>query len=392
MSTVVMDKQDELIMKLVHYFITEEDYTPIVVNGVKDEIWLENSKGPYRIVRINSNNIFNKEQLNYDYFKIENIVRQIKKKTFSFNVNTLNILLNVNEDLKIEDDYKNIIDVALPEKFTEITDENILDAFPNINEKLLNGKDGVELILNVTKDINEKTEQQNKTFEKTFSPKKIVITPLLITICIAVFILCFLKDGIGALGGVSVQTGKELGGSYLFAVQNGEIWRIFTSIFIHWSLMHLAVNMYSLFILGTQLETFIGKIKYIIVFLVSGITGSLFSLVMQVINEGNIISGGASGAIFGILGSLLYFGYHYRTYLGNAIKSQIIPIIIINLAIGFMPGSSIDNFSHLGGLFGGYLITMALGIDDKSDVKDRINGTICLVAFIGFMIYMIFFK
>ena len=88
MSTVVMNKRDELIMKLVHYFITEENYNPIVVNGVKDEIWLENDNGPYRIIRINSNNIFNKEQLRYDYFKTESIVRQIKKKTLSFNEST----------------------------------------------------------------------------------------------------------------------------------------------------------------------------------------------------------------------------------------------------------------------------------------------------------------
>ena len=53
MSTIVMNKKDEIIMKLVHYFITEENYNPIVVNGVKDEIWLENSEGPYRIIRIN---------------------------------------------------------------------------------------------------------------------------------------------------------------------------------------------------------------------------------------------------------------------------------------------------------------------------------------------------
>ena len=91
MSVVVMDKKEELIMRLVHYFITEENYNPIVVNGVKDEIWLENREGPYYIIRINSNNIFNAEQLNFDHYKTENIMKQIKKKTFSFNVKTLNI-------------------------------------------------------------------------------------------------------------------------------------------------------------------------------------------------------------------------------------------------------------------------------------------------------------
>ena len=165
MSTVVMNKKDEIIMKLVHYFVTEENYTPIVVNGVKDEIWLENQNGPYRIVRINSNNIFNKEQLNYDYFKIESIVRQIKRKTLSLNVDTLNILLNVNEDLELEET-KHVTPVAIFNDDLDITNKGILEAFPNINEKLLKDTTGVELIINVTKDINAKTEKENRLYDK----------------------------------------------------------------------------------------------------------------------------------------------------------------------------------------------------------------------------------
>ena len=194
MSTIVMNTKDEVIMKLVHYFITEGNYNPIVVNGVKDEIWLENSEGPYRIVRINSNNIFNKEQLEYDNYKIESIVKQIKKKTFSFNVNTLNILLDVNEDLKLEET-KHIKPVSLDGNNLNITNEGILEAFPNINEKLLKDTNGVELILNVTKDINQKTEKDNMLYERTFRPKKIVITYALIAICILMFIITWLKGG-----------------------------------------------------------------------------------------------------------------------------------------------------------------------------------------------------
>ena len=131
MSIVVMDKREELIMRLVHYFITEQNYNPIVVNGVKDEIWLENSEGPYYIVRINSNNIFNKEQLDYDHYKTENIVRQIKKKTFSFKVNTLNILLDLNEDLNLEA-VKNIVDAPIFDDSNNITNENILELMREI--------------------------------------------------------------------------------------------------------------------------------------------------------------------------------------------------------------------------------------------------------------------
>jgi len=69
MDTIVMNNKDEILMSLVHYFVTEKDYTPIVVKGVKDEIWLENTEGPYRIIRINCNYIHNDEQFNFDIFK-----------------------------------------------------------------------------------------------------------------------------------------------------------------------------------------------------------------------------------------------------------------------------------------------------------------------------------
>ena len=387
MTTVVMNKKDELIMRLVHYFITEENYNPIVVNGVKDEIWLENANCPYRIIRINSNNIFNKEQLNYDYFKIENIVKQIKKKTLSFKINTLNILLDVNEDLSIENT-KNIKAAPIFNNDSNITNKDILAAFPNINERMLSDTNGIDLIINVTKDINEKTETENKAYEKTFKPKKIIITPIIIILCIIMFGTSLYFDGLNALSSVSLITNLLLGANFFPLIKAGQVWRLVTYMFNHWSIIHLLVNMYSLYIIGTQLENFIGKVKFLIVYLISGICGGLLSCVIFP----NTVSAGASGAIFGLLGSLLYFGFHYRTYLGGALKTQIIPIIIINLAIGFLPGLNIDNACHIGGLLGGLFTTMLLGIEGKSQKSERINGAICLAIFIAFCIYMIFFK
>ncbi len=385
MSTIVMNKKDEIIMKLVHYFITEENYNPIVVNGVKDEIWLENSDGPYRIIRINSNNIFNKEQLRYDYYKIESIVKQIKKKTFSFNVNTLNILLDVNEDLEIEST-KNITPVPLIGSDLNITNQGILEAFPNINEKLLKDTTGVDLIINVTKDINEKTEKDNRVYEKTFKPKPIVFTSLIILACIVMFIIECVMDGASVLfDGVTTKTALLLGANLRYYLQLGELWRLVTAAFLHVDLMHLVLNMYSLHIVGRQIETFIGKTKFLIVYLISAITGCLLSAVAS-----TTASVGASGAIFGLMGSLLYFGYHYRTYLGNVVKTQILPIIALNLFLGFMtPG--IDNFAHIGGLVGGLFTTMALGIDGRTKTYERVNGCLCLIIFIGFLSYLLFF-
>ena len=92
-----------------------------------------------------------------------------------------------------------------------------------------------------------------------------------------------------------------------------------------------------------------------------------------------------------VLGALGYFGYHYRIYLGNVLKSQIIPILLVNLAIGFMvPG--IDNFCHIGGLVGGVFSAMAVGVNGKSKKAERINGVICLIIFVIFTCYCIFYK
>lgn len=386
MSTVVMNKKDEVIMKLVHYFVTEENYNPIVVNGVKDEIWLENQDGPYRIIRINSNNIFNNEQLKYDYFKIESIVKQIKKKTFSFRVNTLNILLDVNEDLKLEGT-KNIKPVALSDDSLNITNEGILEAFPDINEKLLKDTNGIDLIINVTKDINEKTEKENKVYEKTFKPKPIIITNLLIIACVILYGICCIIDGIDALSSITTMTALKLGANYAPLIKAGEVWRLFTYMFLHASVLHLLVNMYSLYALGSSLENFIGRWKFTIIYIVSGICGGLLSAA----TGSNNVSVGASGAIFGLAGALVYFGYHYRTYLGEAVKRQIIPVILINLLLGFMM-TGIDNYGHIGGLVGGILCTMALGIEGKSKTLEKINGMLCLLIFIGILLYIIMFK
>ena len=389
MSTVVMNKKDEIIMKLVHYFVTEENYSPIIVNGIKDEIWLENQNGPYRIVRINSNNIFNKEQLKYDNFKIESIVRQIKKKTLSFNVDTLNILLNVNEDLELEQT-KHVTPVAIFDNNLDITNEGILEAFPNINDKLLKDTTGVELIINVTKDINAKTEKENKLYERTFMPKKNIFTYLIITICAVMFVLTSYVDGFSLSNiwnGFDAALLRKMGANYAPLLKDShEIWRLFSYMFLHGSIIHILVNMYSLIALANQIETFFGKWKFLIIYILSGVAGGMLSAVI-----GKATSVGASGAIFGLLGSMLYFGFHYRAYFGQAVKLQILPVIAINLAIGFMM-PNIDNWCHIGGLVGGFLVTMAVGVNGKSKMSDRVNGTICSLIYFGFLTYLLFFN
>ncbi len=374
-------KSDEIVMKLLHYFITEKGYNPIVLHGAKDEIWLENLNSDYKIVRIVSNYIHNNEQFDFDLFKTKKIVKKIQKTTFSLNMNALSIFINLGENVNIKETYRNI-DIVNLKEFDDIKQyKTVMEVFPDIIKKSKIKEKGMELFFKLTSEINKKNEQEGIKAEEIFKPKKPIITVSLIIINVIVFILMYILGK----GSQDAFTLIKFGAFQKDLILGGEYYRLITSAFLHIGIFHLLFNCYALYVIGRQLESFLGKIKFLIIYLVSALCGSLMSMIFPI-----SISAGASGAIFGLLGSLLYFGYNYRVYLGTVLKSQIIPLILINLIFGFMV-SGINNAAHIGGLIGGILITMSLGIKYKSKKSEQINGIVLLSLFLGFLIYMGFF-
>jgi len=379
MNTILNNK-DEMIMSLVHYFVTEENYTPINVQGAQNEIWLENLEGPYKIVRINSKYIHNTEQYKMDLFKMQYVIKQIKKKTLSFKMNALNICLDIGDYVDLNNQDNKVIDTINISNINDLKKNNFLNkVFPKIKTNSFKRTNSLDNIITVTEDINRKTENENLKYEEVFKEKKIVVTWVLIGICILMYLLSiFITDNFAT-------SLVLLGANNRTLVLNGDFYRLIACAFLHGSLIHLIVNMYSLYIIGSQVETYLGKVKFLIIYLLSAIMGSVFSIVFSE----NSLSIGASGAIFGLMGSLLYFGYHYRLYLSNAITSQIIPVIVLNLALGFIL-SGIDNFAHIGGLIGGYLSTMIVGLKYKSNKKELINGLIVYLLLLVFLFYTLY--
>lgn len=377
-SEIMQDNKNVIVMKLLHYFITEKNYNPIILQGVENEIWLENLNEDYKVVRIVSGYIHNDEQFDFDKFKTKRILKKIRKKTLSLKMNVISIFLNlgdnVTENLSENPD-------ALCIKLTEEEDidknEILTKAFPDLTKKLSFTEKGMELFMKITNDIEKHNQADAKRVENVFKMKKPIITYSLVIINILMYIIPILFGTYNAL--------LDKYSIYGPAVRAGQYYRLITGTFIHANIFHLFFNCYALAILGSQLESFLGKPKYLIVYLFSALIGSLFSVTFA----GNYYSIGASGAIFGLMGSLVYFGYHYRVYLGNVVKSQIIPLILMNLGIGFLvPG--IDNSAHIGGLLGGALITVALGVKNKSSNFEKINGLIVTILFLAFVIYMAF--
>lgn len=371
-----INRKDLIVMKLLHYFITEKNYSPIILQGAEDEIWLENLEGDYEIVRIVSNYIHNDEQLDFDLFKTKKIVSKIKKKTFSFHMDVLTIYTDLGENAHLDKvqkmDCLYLYDEGDLEKYPFVQNH-----FPDILKKLTFSEEGLQLFIKITNDINQKNKVEAEKAEDIFKRKKPIITYGLIALNILLYVVPIV------LGSYDSLINRFcLYGPYIRDYQ--EYYRLITGGFLHGDIFHLLFNCYALYVIGSQLEGFMGKSKYIIIYLFSMLMGSLMSITFS-----DYASIGASGAIFGLMGSLLYFGYHYRIYLGSTLKGQIIPLILVNLLYGAVV-SGIDNFAHIGGLIGGLLITMALGVKYKSSFSERTNGIIITTIFTAFMIYMAF--
>ena len=100
MNEIRIDDREIIVMNLVHYFVTERDYNPVVVHGINDEIWLENMNSQYKIIRIISRYIHNDEQLGFNRFRSRQITKKLKMKTFSFKMNVLSIYVNLGDNVK----------------------------------------------------------------------------------------------------------------------------------------------------------------------------------------------------------------------------------------------------------------------------------------------------
>ena len=374
MEQVKIDAKDVIVMNLTHYFITEQNYNPVVVHGINDEIWLENMNSDYKIVRIVSKYIHNNEQLNFDKFRSKQITKKLKRKTFSFSMNVLNIYIDLGENVtNIEDKDSKDVSVAI-NKISDIKKSLMCDIFPDIVEKTKHDEKGMEFLFKVTEDINVSNEKKNKRMEKIFSSKKPIITYTLMALCLIMFVI----SGMGVDVAVLVKYGANVGD----LVRNGEFWRLISHMFLHIGIVHLFFNMYSLFYIGPRVEDFFGKWKFLVIYLISGISGALLSISMY---DGNVASAGASGAIFGLFGALLYFGYNYRGYIGAIIRSQILPIVIYNLLFGFFL-TGVDMWSHIGGFIGGIIVSNMLGTIENKEYRS--SNILLFVIYFGFLIYL----
>lgn len=140
-------------------------------------------------------------------------------------------------------------------------------------------------------------------------------------------------------------------------VEKKEYYRLLTSVFMHFGISHLVNNMIIQFVLGDNLERALGKIKYLVFYLLCGVGANVFSMIVSINDYEWAVSAGASGAIFGVIGGLLYVVIRNRGQLEDLSTRQLVLFVVCSLYFGFS-STGIDNAAHIGGLVLGFLLAM----------------------------------
>jgi len=244
------------------------------------------------------------------------------------------------------------------------------------------------------KDIeySKEMEEDNKKpthiirFKDLTPQKNYFFTPILIYANVIVFILMLLF-GMNMIS-PSIETLIKWGGNIRYLTINGQLWRLFTCIFLHGGILHLIFNIYALLYVGSILEKVIGKNKYIFAYMVSGIAASISSLMIYE----NVVSVGASGAIFGLFGVLIPLLSSKKTNFPDISVDKLLLNVSIfvsyNIVAGFSK-SGIDNAAHIGGLFTGVIIGILYSMIALEKIRPKLTYAILLLSLCLFSVVVI---
>jgi len=227
----------------------------------------------------------------------------------------------------------------------------------------------------------EPGSEQPKIAPPRFFP---ALTVTLLTVNILLFLLVELK------GGTENPANLVLFGALIVPIlRAGDFPTLLTSAFLHFGFLHLAFNMYALWVMGRLLETLFGAFRFAIIYFASAVTGSLLSLCFV-----KAVSGGASGAVFGVAGAMLVIGFRYRSSLPpqslRVLGPGIVPFFLYNLAFG-LAIPHINIAAHIGGAIGGAACAFVLRPhqDGKRLRRLTVVGALSIIL-IAFVLHLAF--
>lgn len=198
-------------------------------------------------------------------------------------------------------------------------------------------------------------EMDNMDEVREFLKSRGKVTLLLAAVNILVF---FVLDFIGNTENAGFML--QYGASYAPAVlENKEYYRLFTCMFLHFGIEHLFSNMLTLIFLGDLLEKMAGRWRFLLVYFLGGLAGNLLSLAKDLFTEGYAVSAGASGALFAVMGALVFLVIRYRGKIPGISSERLVFMALLTLADGFF-STGVDYMAHLGGMLTGFILAAVL--------------------------------
>lgn len=359
----------------------------VIQSGESDEIWLEApDKSSHDLIRLFKQNIDFRQEIARDIEVQAERIEHVRKSIGKRHLKLLNVLISAEAPV---DDWQEIADK--PFEKGQVSVETALVTGTSLHEDLqaifpsfeavewTEDRDSLEHAQMAKErffSLVQKQEEQRKKEAAFFQNGKPIFTYLFIALQLVMFFLLEINGG-----STNTETLVAFGAKENGLIADGEWWRLLTPIVLHIGLAHLAFNTLALWSVGTAVERMYGSGRFLLIYLAAGITGSIASFVFS-----PYPSAGASGAIFGCLGALLYVAVSNRKMFLKTIGTNIIVIILINLGFGFAV-SHIDNSGHIGGLVGGFLAAAALGLPKTKALGKKLVSAILLVALAGGFLY-----
>ncbi|MEH7236022.1 rhomboid family intramembrane serine protease [Bacillus sp. JJ1562] len=385
-----MFKQDYLYWKMIEGLQLEGGYRILQLSKSNNEIWLETTqKNNPRIIRILRHDLDWSNWMQRDMELTAGRLEQLRKRLFSRKLDALNIYITTYPPV---DDWKFRLDDSLvagakglTTLHTVLIDSEHQDTgLQEISKFIHTDFDlddsiniDVETLENIKNEVISVANKRISSEKQIFQNGKPFFTYILIAIQLIMFAILELNGG-----STNTETLLKYGAKENFRILNGEWWRFFTPMILHIGFIHLLMNTFALYYLGTEVERLYGKFRFLMIYVFAGFVGSLASFVFN-----TNISAGASGAIFGCFGALLFFGTAYPSLFFRTMGPNIIGIIIINLVLGFMiPG--IDNSGHIGGLVGGFLAASIVHFPKRKELAKRLGGLVVTMVTVGVLFYV----
>ncbi|MGI8316141.1 rhomboid family intramembrane serine protease [Halobacillus mangrovi] len=379
--------QEYFFWKLIHDLVVVQEFDVLHMNTKDQEVWLEKEyHWKTHVVRLKHNQINWRNELKRD---VQITYQQLKQNRQLFRGGKV-VLHNLYvSEFPPVDEWEDIKEELKNERFDSyiyyLDDENKekersrFYSFFDIEDAILDHKITefeMESILPYLKQqIVSKHKERKQEAQKAFQFGKPIMTYVLLAINLLAFAYVEWQGS-----STSVLTLIEFGAKYNPGIIDGEWWRIVTSMFLHIGLLHLFMNMLALFYLGNAVERIYGSFRFTGIYFLAGIFGGIASFMLN-----PHVAAGASGAIFGLFGALLYFGVRNRRLFFRTMGWNLLFVIALNIAFGVLV-PQVDNGAHMGGLVGGFIASIIFSLPKKKSIAVQSTASIAYLAILAIMI------